>query len=131
MRRRNAARRTARWRARTRSALGPWSWTDGDASSQELSAHGGRVDTLGLPDGGEGVARQVPTRGTSDVCLAHLPPVHATLNAALFEVRGDGPMVNAEGVGETWERPAVSVTGDESVYFAAVQSALDRLSARV
>ena len=67
---------------------------------------------------------------TSAVSLS-LRGLRPTLDAALVEMRGDGPAVNAEVVGEIGERAAGLVAGDEFVDVGVRQSALDRRSARV
>jgi hypothetical protein len=89
------------------------------------------VDTASPADGGEGVARQVPTRRNGDVGCAHLPKVQSTLDAALLEMCGDGPAVNAVFLSEIGERTTGPVASHESVRFVVGQSSLDRVLSRV
>jgi hypothetical protein len=65
------------------------------------------------------------------VVVAQLSNIHSTLDAALFEVRSDGSVMNAELVAELRKRAASLIAGDEFVYVGIGQPALDREAARV
>ena len=84
-----------------------------------------------LADGGEGIARPVEPSGVADVVFAHLARVASPLDSALFQMRGDGPTVNAEVGGEIGERTAGPVAGHEFVHVGISQPALDGPSVRV
>jgi hypothetical protein len=89
------------------------------------------VDPECVADGNERVACSVATLGLVYVLVAHLPHIHASVDAALLETRGDGPTMNAEVVGELGERLSGPVTGHKFVHLGVRQPALDRLSLRV
>jgi hypothetical protein len=97
----------------------------------QLSAHGRSVHTERPSNGSKRIAVSVSTGGFKDVGLTHLPRVHPTWDVAPFEVRGDGPRVNAEVRREVGERTPSPVADCEPFDLGVVQPPLDRPSMRL
>jgi len=66
-----------------------------------------------------------------DVACRHLRSVHPPWYRLLFEVRGDGAVMDAKFRRESAERLAGLVSGHEGVDLGAAQPALHRPSSRV
>jgi len=97
----------------------------------QFTAHGGGIDIECQGDRGEGVTPAVTAGGLADVVVAHLAAVHSSLDAACFEVCGDGPTVEAVVRREIGQRPSRLVLAHELVDLDLVQATLDRSSERV
>jgi len=95
----------------------------------QLTSQGLGIDIECQCDLDEGVASPVTASGFVDVALAHLPAVHSSLDAARFEVRGDGPTVEAELRGEIGLRPSGLVLAHELVDLRLIQATQDWLPA--
>jgi hypothetical protein len=91
----------------------------------QLAADGRGIDIEGEGDGGEGVTSPVTTDGFAEVVVGHFAAVHSSLDAACFEVRGDGATVDAEFGGEIGQYPSCLVFADELVDVDLVQATLD------
>ena len=97
----------------------------------QFTAHGRGIDIDCQGDLSEGVPPAVTAGGLVDVVVAHFAAVHSSLDAACFEVRGDGPTVDAECSGEIGQRPSRLVLAHEAVDLDLVQATKDGSSGRV
>jgi hypothetical protein len=61
-----------------------------------------------------------------DVALAHLAAVHSSLDAARFEVRGDGPTVEPELRGEIGQCPSRLVLAQGPIDLGLAQATQNR-----
>ena len=116
---------------RTRGSGPSAPWSDRYFSSMELTADSRGVDVECLADRGEGVASEVATGGCGDVGIAHLPPVHPSLDAACLQVSGDCLLVDSALAGEVGQRLACEACVDQIVDLGLRQAALNRPAARV
>ena len=94
--------------------------------SMQLTSHGLGIDIECQCDLDEGVASPVTASGFVDVALAHLPAVHSSLDAARFEVRGDGPTVEPEFRGEIGQCPSRLVLAHGPIDLGLAQATQNR-----
>jgi hypothetical protein len=89
--------------------------SDRHSRSVLLASHGCGIDIERQGHRGEGLAFAVTAGGLVHVVVAHLAAVHSSLDAASFEVCGDGPTVDAELRCEIGQRPSCLVLTHELV----------------